>query len=192
MALFEPQSTGITFALTDKAPADKMPLLTMGYGLSAAQDGFAFAWNFPIMGSYWTGADILVQHLLKKDGSLKGKKIALVYHDSPFGKEPIPLLQERAKLNGFELQLIPVAAPGAEQKAAWLQIRQSRPGLRLPLGLGDHELDRAEGSAGDGLSAREDVRRVVGRRRARRARLRRRRQGLQRARAAHRRASSPR
>jgi branched-chain amino acid transport system substrate-binding protein len=79
------------------------------------------------MGSYWTGADILVQYLLKKDGSLKGKKIALVYHDSPFGKEPIPLLQERAKLNGFELQLIPVAAPGAEQKAAWLQVRQSRP-----------------------------------------------------------------
>ena len=127
VTLFEPQSTGITFALTDKAPGDKIPLLTVGYGLSAAQDGFSFAWNFPIMGSYWTGADILVQHLIKKDGSLKGKKIALVYHDSPFGKEPIPLLQERAKLNGFELQLIPVAAPGAEQKAAWLQIRQSRP-----------------------------------------------------------------
>jgi branched-chain amino acid transport system substrate-binding protein len=107
-----------------------MPLLTVGYGLSAAQDGFAFKWNFPLMGSYWTGADILVQHLVKKEGGadkLKGKKIALVYHDSPFGKEPIPLLQERAKLNGFELQLIPVTAPGVEQKAAWLQIRQSRP-----------------------------------------------------------------
>jgi branched-chain amino acid transport system substrate-binding protein len=127
VALFEPQSTGITFALTDKAPGDKIPLLTVGYGLSAAQDGFAFAWNFPIMGSYWTGADILVQHLTKKDGSLKGKKIALVYHDSPFGKEPIPLMQERAKLDGFELQLIPVTAPGVEQKAAWLQVRQSRP-----------------------------------------------------------------
>src|SRR5689334_8299253 len=34
VALFEPQSTGITFALTDKAPVDKMPLLTVGYGLS--------------------------------------------------------------------------------------------------------------------------------------------------------------
>ena len=59
VTLFEPQSTGITFALTDKAPADKIPLLTLGYGLSAAQDGIAFAWNFPLMGSYWTGADIL-------------------------------------------------------------------------------------------------------------------------------------
>jgi hypothetical protein len=30
VALFEPQSTGITFALTDKAPGDKIPLLTVG------------------------------------------------------------------------------------------------------------------------------------------------------------------
>jgi len=139
VALFEPQSTGVTFALTDKAPGDKMPLLTVGYGLSAAQDGFAFKWNFPIMGSYWTGADIIMQTIAKKEGGfdkLKGKKIALVYHDSPFGKEPIPLLQERAKLNGFELQLIPVTAPGAEQKAAWLQIRQSKPDYVLLWGWG--------------------------------------------------------
>ena len=58
---------------------------------------------------------------------LKGKKIALVYHDSPYGKEPIPLLQERAKMHGFELSTIPVTHPGVEQKAAWLQIRQNRP-----------------------------------------------------------------
>ncbi|HEV7578353.1 MAG TPA: ABC transporter substrate-binding protein [Caldimonas sp.] len=139
VALFEPQSTGVTFALTDKAPGDKIPLLTVGYGLSAAQDGFAFKWNFPIMGSYWTGADIILQSIAKKEGGfdkLKGKKITLVYHDSPFGKEPIPLLQERAKLNGFELQLIPVAAPGAEQKAAWLQVRQSKPDFVLLWGWG--------------------------------------------------------
>ena len=139
VALFEPQSTGVTFALTEKAPGDKMPLLTVGYGLSAAQDGFAFKWNFPIMGRYWTGADIIIQNLAKKEGGfdkLKGKKVALVYHDSPFGKEPIPLLQERAKLNGFELQLLPVAAPGAEQKATWLQIRQSKPDYVLLWGWG--------------------------------------------------------
>ncbi|HMO46598.1 MAG TPA: ABC transporter substrate-binding protein [Rubrivivax sp.] len=137
--LFDPQSTGITFALTDKAPGDKMPLITVGYGLAASQDGGVFKWNFPLMGSYWTGADILIQHIAKKEGSaakLKGKKIALVYHDSPFGKEPIPLLQERAKMHGFELQLIPVTAPGVEQKSAWLQVRQSRPDYVLLWGWG--------------------------------------------------------
>jgi branched-chain amino acid transport system substrate-binding protein len=137
--LFEPQSTGITFALTDKAPGDKMPVLTIGYGLAASQDGGVFKWNFPILGSYWTGADILIQHIAKKEGGfdkLKGKKIALVYHDSPFGKEPIALLQERARMNGFELQLLPVTAPGVEQKATWLQVRQSRPDYVLLWGWG--------------------------------------------------------
>ncbi len=139
VTLFDPQSTGITFALTDKALADKIPLLTLGYGLSVAQDGMAFRYNFPLMGSYWTGADILIQHLAKKEGGfdkLRGKKIALVYHDSPFGKEPIPLLQERARMHGFELPLIPVTAPGVEQKAAWLQVRQQRPDFVLLWGWG--------------------------------------------------------
>jgi len=139
VALFDPQATGITFALTEKVVADKIPLLTLGYGLSIAQDGNAFKWNFPLMGSYWTGADILIQHLAKKEGGfdkLKGKKIALVYHDSPFGKEPIPVLQERAKMHGFDLQLLPVTAPGVEQKATWLQVRQSRPDFVLLWGWG--------------------------------------------------------
>ncbi|NBW68074.1 MAG: ABC transporter permease, partial [Betaproteobacteria bacterium] len=58
------------------------------------------------------------------------------YHDSPFGKEPIPLLQERSRMHGFELQMIPVTAPGVEQKAAWLQVRQSRPDYVLLWGWG--------------------------------------------------------
>jgi branched-chain amino acid transport system substrate-binding protein len=137
--VFDPQATGITFALTDKVPNDKVPLVTMGYGLAASQDGGVFKWNFPLMGSYWTAADILIQHLGKANGGLdklKGKKIALVYHDSPFGKEPIPLLQERAKTHGFELQMVPVTAPGVEQKSAWLQVRQSRPDYVLLWGWG--------------------------------------------------------
>ena len=137
MTFFDPQATGITFALTDKVSTDKIPLMTLGYGLSIAQDGTAFPWNFPLMGSYWTGADVLIQHIAKKEnGNLKGKKIALVYHDSPFGKEPIPLLQERARMQGFELSLIPVTAPGVEQKAAWLQVRQQRPDYVLLWGWG--------------------------------------------------------
>ena len=125
---FDPQSTGITFAVTDKAPVDKMPIITMGYGLSQSADGSVFEWNFPMLGNYWTAADSIIQDLLKKEkGSLKGKKIALVYHDSPYGKEPIPLLQKRAAKEGFELLLLPVTAPGVEQKSTWLRVRQERP-----------------------------------------------------------------
>ncbi len=137
--VFQPLSTGITFALTEKAPADKIPLITAGYGRSESADGMVFKWNFPLAGTYWVAADVLIQHIAKKEGGLdklKGKKIALVYHDSPYGKEPIPLLQERAKLEGFDLQLLPVTAPGVEQKATWLQIRQSRPDYVLLWGWG--------------------------------------------------------
>ena len=126
----QPLSTGITFALTEKAPGDKIPLITAGYGRSDTTDGLAFKWSFPLTGTYWDAADILVQHVAKKEGGfdkLRGKKISLVFHDSPYGKEPIPLLQERAAMHGFQLTLLPVAHPGVEQKATWLQIRQNRP-----------------------------------------------------------------
>ena len=137
--VFQPLSTGITFALTEKAPGDKIPLITSGYGRSESADGGVFKWNFPLVGTYWGAADVLIQHIGKKEGGLdklKGKKIALVYHDSPYGKEPIPLLEERAKMHGFSLQLLPVTHPGVEQKATWLQVRQSRPDYVLLWGWG--------------------------------------------------------
>jgi len=123
---FSPLSTGITYALTDKVPNDHIVLITAGYGRADSVDGSVFRWNFPMLGTYWDGADILVQHV-KTKGSLKGKKIALVYHDSPYGKEPIPVLEALAKKEGFKLLELPVTHPGVEQKATWLQIRQQRP-----------------------------------------------------------------
>ena len=132
-------STGATFAITEKAPGDKIPVLTVGYGRSESSDGSVFKWNFPIAGTYWVAADTILQAIAKKEGgldNLKGKKIALVYHDSPFGKEPIPLMQERSRIHGFELQLLPVTAPGVEQKATWLQVRQARPDYVVLWGWG--------------------------------------------------------
>ncbi|NML13484.1 ABC transporter substrate-binding protein [Azohydromonas caseinilytica] len=140
---FDPQSTGITFAVTDKAFNDKVSIETLGYGLSSSADGTVFEWNFPLLGTYWTAADVMLQDIAKKSGGLKGKKIALVYHDSPYGKEPIPLLQKRAERDGFTLATFPVTPPGVEQKSTWLQIRQQRPdyvlfwsaGVMTPAGI---------------------------------------------------------
>lgn len=137
--MFQSLSTGATFALTEKAPGDKVSIITAGYGRSESQDGTVFKWNFPLIGTYWLAADILIQNIGQKEGGLdklKGKKIALVYHDSPFGKEPIPLLQERAAMHGFNLQMLPVTAPGVDQKATWLQVRQSKPDYVLLWGWG--------------------------------------------------------
>src|SRR6478735_10126086 len=136
---FSPLSTGITFALTEKAPGDKIPLLTMGYGRSESRDGSVFTWNFPLLGTYWAAANVAIQHIAKEQGGLdklKGKKIALLYHDSPYGKEPIAALEVMSKKYGFEFLPIPVAAPGSEQKSQWLQIRQARPDYVLLWGWG--------------------------------------------------------
>jgi branched-chain amino acid transport system substrate-binding protein len=137
--MVQPLSTGATFAITEKAAADKISVITAGYGRSESADGTVFKWNFPIAGTYWVASDAIMQAIAKKEGGfdkLKGKKFALVYHDSPFGKEPIPLLQERAAMHGFSLQLLPVTAPGVEQKATWLQVRQNKPDYVVLWGWG--------------------------------------------------------
>lgn len=128
--VFQPLSTGITFALTDRVPKDKIPMITSGYGRSDSADGGIFKWNFPLIGHYWVAGDVIIQHIAKLEGGfdkLRGKRIAVGYHDSPFGKELLPILEERSKMHGFTLQLLPIPAPGVEQKAIWLQVRQSRP-----------------------------------------------------------------
>ncbi len=135
----QPWSTGATFALTEKAPIDKISLVTLGYGRSESADGSVFKWNFPLAGNYWVGADVIIQAIGKREGGmdkLKGKKIALIYHDSPYGKESIPMVRERAKMLGFSVMELPVAHPGVEQKATWLQIRKERPDYVIMWGFG--------------------------------------------------------
>lgn len=136
---FQTMSTGITFALTSKGAADGIPILTPGYGLSESADGNIFKWSFPLAGSHWASADTQLQYVASKMGGLdklKGKKITLLYHDSPYGKEAIPVLNERAKMHGFELSAIPVTHPGVDQKSAWLQIRQAKPDYVMLWGWG--------------------------------------------------------
>ncbi|WP_193366954.1 ABC transporter substrate-binding protein [Pelagibius marinus] len=128
-SVVNPYSTGITYALIDRATNDKVPVLSMGYGRADASDGRVFPYVFTMPITYWAGADVMVQYAKKESGgSLKGKKIALVYHDSAYGKEPIATLERLAKEEGYQFSTYPVAHPGLEQKATWLQIgRQLRP-----------------------------------------------------------------
>lgn len=137
--VFQTMSTGITFALTERGAADRIPILTPAYGLSESADGEVFKWSFPIGGTHWASADTQIQYVAQKAGGLdklKGKKVTLLYHDSPFGKEAVPVVTARAQMHGFELTSIPVPSPGVDQKAAWLQIRQSRPDYVLLWGWG--------------------------------------------------------
>ncbi len=129
--VINPYSTGITLQLIPKAAVDKIPLLSLAYGLSASADGTTFPWIFNPPATYWDGASMFVRYVAGKEGGmdkLKGKTLALLYLDAPYGKEPIPVLEALAKDYGFELKLYPVpAAEMQNQSAQWLNIRRDRP-----------------------------------------------------------------
>jgi branched-chain amino acid transport system substrate-binding protein len=125
-----PYSTGITYQLVAKAAVDKIPVHSMGYGMTAAADGRWFPWVFNFPTTYWSQASAFVKYVGQQEGGLdklKGKKIVHVFHNSPYGKEANPTLEELARKHGFELTLLPVDHPGQEQKATWLQVRRINP-----------------------------------------------------------------
>ncbi|MFD1510353.1 ABC transporter substrate-binding protein [Lacimonas salitolerans] len=135
--VYQPLSTGITYQLIPKMTADQIPMHSMGYGRTSAKNGEVFRWIFNYPANYWDGASIAIKHLLDvNDGDLSGKKIALVYHNSAYGKEPIRTLEELAEKHGYELSLLPVDHPGQEQKSQWLQIRRDRPDHVIMWGWG--------------------------------------------------------
>ncbi len=129
-SLFNPYSTGITYQLIPKASVDKIPILSMGYGRTAAADGRVFPWVFNFPTTYWSQASAFIRYVAQQEGGfdkLKGKKIAHVYHNSAYGKEANPTLKILSKKYGFDLKLLAVDHPGQEQGATWLQIRRYRP-----------------------------------------------------------------
>ena len=135
--VYQPLSTGITYQLIPKVTADDIPMLTSGLGRTSAKDGNTFSHVFNFPANYWDGASVAIKHILEEEGGdLNGKKIALVYHNSAYGKEPIRTLQELSKKHGFELAEVPVDHPGQEQKSQWLQIRRDKPDYVIMYGWG--------------------------------------------------------
>ena len=132
-----PLSTGISYALIDKTAADRIPLAMVGYGRTDATDGSVFPYAFPLVTTYQMQASAIVKFLRDKEkGSLAGKKIVYLYHDSAYGKEAILALEAESRLGKFDLVQIPVAHPGNEQGAQWLKIRQEKPDYVIFWGWG--------------------------------------------------------
>jgi branched-chain amino acid transport system substrate-binding protein len=130
MHIFEPLATPIAYGVLNRAEADKVVLTQYGYGRSDAADGRVFPWVFATMTSYWSQISAKLNWIAQREGGIekmKGKKVAHVYLDSAFGREPLPVMRRLAKDWGFELIEIPIAAPGIEQQAQWLRVRQERP-----------------------------------------------------------------
>jgi branched-chain amino acid transport system substrate-binding protein len=139
-AAINPYSTGITLQLIPKAAVDKIPILSMAYGLSASADGQDFPWIFNPPATYWDGLSMILKYIAQKEGGLdklKGETIGYIFFDGGYGREPIPLLQDFAKDYGFTAKLYPVpAAEMQNQSGLWLNVRRDRPKWMIMWGWG--------------------------------------------------------
>jgi len=112
-----------TAALNKKLEEDKILGTSPGFGTASAADGKRYPYTFPIAASYWSQAGAAVAYAKEKlGGNLKGKKIAYIYYDNPAGKEPLAVLEDLAKDEGFEMRTFAVPAPGLEMGAQILDI----------------------------------------------------------------------
>ena len=110
-------------ALTKKLEEDKILGTSPGFGNSASTDGKRYPYVFPLAASYWSQAAAAVTFAKKElGGDLKGKKIAYLYFDNPAGKDPLPILEDLSKSEGFELKTFAVPSPGVEMGAQALDI----------------------------------------------------------------------
>lgn len=125
---FDFLSTPVSRAVLPRAMADGQVMLQSLVGRGDAINGDVFKWVFPIGPTYWGQVANDIQYAKNQaGGNLKGKKIAFIYPDYPFGQEPIGTLKTLAEKEGFELLLAPHPMPGNDQAAAWTQIRRFNP-----------------------------------------------------------------
>jgi branched-chain amino acid transport system substrate-binding protein len=117
--------TPMTVALNQRLEEDKIPTTSPGFGISAAADGTRYPYLFPVAATYWSQGAAAVQFVKDKlGGNLKGKKIAYIFYDNPAGHEPLPIIEELQKREGFELRTFAVPPPGVEVGAQVLDITQ--------------------------------------------------------------------
>ncbi|RJF79514.1 ABC transporter permease [Azospirillum cavernae] len=139
VAAWNPLSVGIAYAMIDDVGRDKAPLITVNHGRTDSTDGRVFKYVFPLLLNPYSETSGIVNYIAAKEGGLeklKGKKLAVLHHGSPYGKETIPVYQLLAEKYGFSVEQIEVPHPGNEQQSQWLSIRRSKPDYVVLRGWG--------------------------------------------------------
>jgi branched-chain amino acid transport system substrate-binding protein len=126
-AVVHPNSTPLTYALTERATQDLIPLI----GARAdASDGRVFPYIFTPPINLWSQNTAKIRFIGQRAGGmdqLKGRKIAHVYVDNDYGRETLPILDQQAAQYGFAVQHLAVSPPGLDQKATWLRVKVAQP-----------------------------------------------------------------
>jgi branched-chain amino acid transport system substrate-binding protein len=114
-----------TEALNQRLEQDKIPGTSPGFGIAASADGKYYPYLFPIAANYWSQGAAAVQFAKQQlGGSLKGKKIAYIFYDNPAGHEPLPVIEQLSKVEGFTLRSFAVPPPGVDVSSQVLAIAQ--------------------------------------------------------------------
>jgi branched-chain amino acid transport system substrate-binding protein len=135
-----PFSTGLTYKLIPKAPDDKIPILSMGYGMSAAADGRYFPWVFNFPMTYWSQATGIIKYIGSELGGmekLKGKKVGFIFLESGYGREPISVFKTLGEKYGFEFTTYSVPGKSMQdQRAQWRKIARAKENWMIMWGWG--------------------------------------------------------
>jgi branched-chain amino acid transport system substrate-binding protein len=70
VAVYQPNGAPAAYALADKAEADRIPLITLGYGRTEATDGRVFPYNFPAMLTFYSEASAFINYVAEREGGL--------------------------------------------------------------------------------------------------------------------------
>jgi branched-chain amino acid transport system substrate-binding protein len=136
---FDPLSVGISTALIETGRADKMPIIAVNHGKTAGQRGDIFPYYFMPGINTYDEHSIMVHYIGGLEGgmeNLQGKKIAMLFHGSPYGREAIAFMDSMCEKHGCSHEAIEVPHPGNEQQSQWLKIRKMKPDYVLLRGLG--------------------------------------------------------
>jgi branched-chain amino acid transport system substrate-binding protein len=153
-------STPVSRAMVPRVLEDEVAMITALHGRGDASDGQTFPYVFPMMATYWSQASVLAKYIEDEMGGLEGKKIAHVFIDSPFGREPLPILRELAERKGFEVKAFPYPSPGNEQSATWSDVRRWGPDHVTIWGAGGGQPVSIRTAIRNGISP-EDILSVV-------------------------------
>lgn len=168
--LFDFLSTPVSRAMVSRVLEDEVVMITALHGRGDASAGETFPYVFPMMATYWSQAAVLAKYMDDEMGGLEGKKIAHVFIDSPFGREPLKILRALSEREGFEVKAFPYPSPGNEQSATWTDVRRYNPDYVTIWGAGGGQPVSIQTAIRNGISpekilsvvwlARTDMRQV--------------------------------
>lgn len=118
-------STSVIKSVTPRLAERGVPGIQPGTGDAGAANGRKFPWLFLASPSYWSQVATAAQFVMDNWKEERKPRIAYIFWDVPFGREPLPVLEDIQAREGFELRTFAVPSPGVEMRPQVLDITRN-------------------------------------------------------------------